>query len=67
MTITRSDIPKISGSSDETMMIAAPFAASSRMKAWTAAFEATSMPLVGSSRMITCGSVASHLPITTFC
>ena len=25
------------------------------------------MPLVGSSRMMTRGSVASHLPITTFC
>ena len=25
------------------------------------------MPLVGSSRMMTFGRVASHLPITTFC
>ena len=25
------------------------------------------MPLVGSSRMMTCGCVASHLAITTFC
>ena len=37
------------------------------MKAWTAALEPMSMPLVGSSRMMTRGSVASHLPITTFC
>ncbi|MEZ5863364.1 MAG: hypothetical protein R3D25_04570 [Geminicoccaceae bacterium] len=37
------------------------------MKAWTAAFEPMSMPLVGSSRMMTRGRVASHLAITTFC
>ena len=33
----------------------------------TAAFEPMSMPFVGSSRMMTFGLVASHLPITTFC
>jgi hypothetical protein len=31
------------------------------MKRWTAALEPMSMPLVGSSRMMTLGSVASHL------
>ncbi|MNY46558.1 hypothetical protein D3C86_1817470 [compost metagenome] len=37
------------------------------MKACTAALEPMSMPLVGSSRMITFGLVASHLAMTTFC
>ena len=48
-------------------MTASPCATSSPMKLWTADLEPTSMPLVGSSRMMTRGSVASHLPMTTFC
>ncbi|MOA35873.1 hypothetical protein D3C78_1573610 [compost metagenome] len=49
------------------MMMESPSAASSLMKPCTAALEPMSMPLVGSSRMMTLGWVASHLPITTFC
>ena len=60
ITSTRSDMPRISGSSDETMMTLNPSPASSLMKACTAALEPMSMPLVGSSRMMTFGLVASH-------
>ncbi len=67
MTMTRSRMPRTSGSSDETMMTDRPCATSSPMKPCTAALEPMSMPLVGSSRMMTLGCVASHLAITTFC
>jgi len=67
MTATRSDMPRISGSSDDTMITDRPCATSSAMKPCTAALEPMSMPLVGSSRMMTFGRVASHLPSTTFC
>ncbi|MNT82291.1 hypothetical protein D3C72_2220040 [compost metagenome] len=63
----RSLMPRISGSSEETMMTLSPCATSSAMKPCTAALEPISMPLVGSSRMMTLGRVASHLAITTFC
>ena len=66
MTTTRSDMPRISGSSDETMMTPA-LRGELAMKSCTAALEPMSMPLVGSSRMMTLGLVASHLAITTFC
>ena len=49
------------------MITARPWAASSAMNSCTAALEPMSMPLVGSSRMMTRGLVASHLAITTFC
>ena len=67
MTMMRSDMPIISGSSEEIRMTASPSPASSPMKSCTAALEPTSMPLVGSSRMMILGLVASHLAITTFC
>ena len=49
------------------MMTESPSATSSAMKPCTAAFEPMSIPLVGSSRMITLGAVASHLAMTIFC
>ena len=49
------------------MTTARPWAASSAMNSCTAALEPMSMPLVGSSRMMTRGLVASHLAMTTFC
>lgn len=45
-------MPMISGSFDEIAVMLKPSAASSLMKAWTRA-EPMSMPLVGSSRMMT--------------
>ena len=48
-------------------MIARPDAASSEMIRWTSTLAPMSMPRVGSSRIRTRGSVASHLPSTTFC
>ena len=56
-----------SGSSDEIRMIASPCAASSAIIAWTSALVWTSTPWVGSSRISSRGSAASHLASTTFC
>jgi len=67
ITAMRSAIPNTSGSSDETRMTARPRCTSSRMTLYTAAFEPTSIPLVGSSRIRIFGAVCSHLASTTFC
>ena len=48
-------------------MIPSPDAASSEMIRWTSTFAPMSIPRVGSSRIRTRGSVASHLARTTFC
>ena len=63
----RSDIARTSGRSLEMRMIASPDAASSEMIRWTSTLAPMSMPRVGSSRMSTRGSVASHFARTTFC
>jgi hypothetical protein len=55
MTTTRSARPSTSGSSDDTRITDSPRVTSSLMKRCTAAFEPMSMPLVGSSRMMTFG------------
>ena len=67
MTSTRSDMPRISGSSEEIRITPLPARANSLVTACTAALAPTSMPLVGSSRISTAGLRASHLAITTFC
>src|SRR4051794_8675211 len=67
MTSTRSAMPRTSGSSLEIISTARPWPASSDISRWTSALVPTSMPRVGSSMMSTRGSVASHLPSTTFC
>src|SRR3954454_10566071 len=67
MTSTRSAIPSTSGSSEEIISTATPWAASSDISRWTSALVPTSMPRVGSSMMSTFGLVASHLASTTFC
>ncbi len=48
-------------------MMPRPDAASSETIRCTSTLAPISMPRVGSSRMRTCGSVASHLAMTTFC
>ena len=60
-------MPISSGISDETRMIAMPCAARSEIMPWTSAFDCTSMPCVGSSRIRSDGAVASHFASTTFC
>src|SRR6476469_1251868 len=67
MTSTRSAIPSTSDSSDEIISTAMPRAARSDSSACTSTFAPMSMPRVGSSTISTTGSVASHLPSTTFC
>ena len=57
-----------SGSSEEMIRTALPDLASSRISVDDLApCVPMSMPAVGSSRISTSGSVASHLAITTFC
>ena len=60
-------MPMSSGISDETRTMAIPRAARSAIMAWTSAFDCTSMPCVGSSRIRSDGAVASHFASTTFC
>ena len=60
-------MPRISGSSEEIIRIAAPCPASSLISPWISDFAPTSMPWVGSSRMRTDGPVTSHLLRATFC
>ena len=67
MTATRSLIPKISGSSEEIITTAAPWRISSLMMLYTSIFAPTSMPRVGSSKMMTFERLNSHLANTTFC
>ena len=66
-TTMRSDMASTSGRSLEMRMMPRPEAASSEMMRCTSTLAPMSMPRVGSSRMSTCGSVASHLASTTFC
>ncbi len=67
MTSTRSAIPSTSGSSLEIISTASPRPASSLISRCTSDLVPTSMPRVGSSRISSFGSVASHLASTTFC
>ena len=60
-------MPISSGISEETRMIAMPCAARSEIMPWTSAFDCTSIPCVGSSRIRSVGAVASHFARTTFC
>ena len=57
----------ISGSSEETIMIDIPLAASWSISAYISDFVFTSTPLVGSSNISTDWVEHSHLPINTFC
>ena len=66
-TMIRSLIARTSGSSLEIRTIPSPEAARSEMMRWTSTFAPMSTPRVGSSRMSTRGSVASHFAMTTFC
>lgn len=67
MTPTRWLRPSTSSISELISRIAEPARARSTSSRWISAFAPTSMPRVGSSRMISRGLPASHLPITTFC
>ncbi len=66
-TTMRSAIPSTSGSSDEIMSTATPWAASSESRRCTSAFVPTSMPRVGSSTISRVGLRASHFARTAFC
>ena len=63
----RSLMPSTSGISDEIIMTATPWPASSLMSLWISALAPTSMPRVGSSRMRMRGFVISQRAISTFC
>src|SRR5450830_410476 len=67
MTTTRSDSSRISGSSDEMNTMETPESASSAIIRCTSLLAWTSIPRVGSSRIRSLGTVASHLAMTTFC
>ena len=67
ITAMRSLIPRISGSSEEIMMIAMPCSARSTMRRWISDFDPTSTPCVGSSRISTSGLIASQRASATFC
>src|SRR5439155_3958577 len=66
-TVMRSLMPRISGSSDEIIRMAIPWAASAPMSRCISALAPTSIPWVGSSRMRTAGSAASQRASATFC
>ena len=66
-TMTRSAIPSTSGSSDEIISTATPFAVRSDRRWCTSALVATSMPRVGSSTIRRVGFRASHFASTVFC
>ena len=57
----------ISSMSEEIIIIALPASASVFMSWYISCFAPTSMPFVGSSKMIISGSAASALARTTFC
>ena len=67
ITAIRSLMPRISGSSDEIMMIASPLAASSPINRWISDLAPTSTPWVGSSRIRTDGSEFNQRASATFC
>ena len=60
-------IPRISGSSEDIMTIAIPCSARSTIIWWISDFDPMSTPCVGSSRIITSGSMASQRATATFC
>ena len=60
-------VRRTSSSSDEMKTHDVPSSASSRTSRWTSAFAPMSIPRVGSSRMRTCGCVASQRARMTFC
>src|SRR5579883_1001512 len=66
-TAMRSDMPRISGSSEEIMRIATPSWARSTIRRWISDLEPTSTPWVGSSRIMTEGRMASQRASATFC
>ena len=67
ITTTLSHIPKISGSSDEIIIIDIPESTNSPINSCTADLDLTSIPFVGSSKIIISGFVESHFAITVFC
>ena len=60
-------VRRTSSSSDEMNTHDLPSSASGRTRRWTSALAPTSMPRVGSSRIRTCGFVASQRARITFC
>ena len=54
-------------SSDEISRTATPVSASVPIRRWISAFDGTSIPAVGSSRISTFGAMARLLASTTFC
>ena len=66
ITRMRSQAASSSCSSDDRTSTALPSRARSRISVTISDFEPMSMPAVGSSRISTSGSVASHLAMTTF-
>ena len=60
-------MPSTSGSSDDTMTIAIPSAASDDISRCTSALVPTSMPRVGSSTISSFGAIDNHFASTTFC
>ena len=59
ITTTLSHIPKISGSSDEIIIIDIPESTNSPINSCTADLDLTSIPFVGSSKIIISGFVAT--------
>ena len=67
MTIILSLMPSTSGSSDETNITPMPLLLSLFIRLYISTLAATSIPRVGSSKIITLASRMSHLPTTIFC
>src|SRR5207302_963340 len=67
ITRMRSLSARISGRSEEITSIPSPCCARPSISLWISPFAPTSTPRVGSSRISTFGSVASHFASTTFC
>src|SRR5690606_6180250 len=67
ITTMRWAIRSTSSSSDEMKTTASPCSESSATLRWMSAFAPTSIPRVGSSRMMSCGEVASQRASSTFC
>ena len=67
ITATRSLSATISSRSLLIITTAAPSSARPRIKRWISTLARTSTPCVGSSKTMTRGRSASHLPSTTFC
>ena len=67
MTIILSQTPISSGISDEIMMTALPCCTNLPSSRYISRLAPTSMPRVGSSKIMISGSLSSHFAMTTFC